>query len=82
MEKYVSVLSRFCYAEPCHAKRGSASAEGAKPLARGVQGPATRAPGGGPGGKAPWKPSDFWHMYGSGSDIFVSVDFINIDVLQ
>ena len=39
--------------EPSHAERGSASAEGAKPTARGVQGPAIRAPGGGPGGEAP-----------------------------
>ena len=31
-------------------------------MARGVQGPATRAPGGGPGGFAPWKPSDFKHI--------------------
>ena len=60
----------------------SVSAEGAKPLARGVQGHAARAPGGEPGRKAPWKPSDFWYMYGSGSGIFVSVDIKNIDVLQ
>ena len=29
---------------------------------RGVQGPATRAPGGGQGGEAPWKLSDFKHI--------------------